>query len=510
MNLTGPITIQGTTSSSIWFFKTVVTETSADPTTRESKVKVEHFLATSVSGSYFAGSYSLTFEVDDQKYTQSLYKNSGTLNANQYVSLGSYTFTVNQTTTPLTISVKGKFSTSQFNPSSASSEGEVTLSTLHQAPIPSLDSIEEENEILINVGVTGDVFVPYLSKKVFNISAETYDNAAITEYWVANNTKVYPISETSPVRVDFTQNELLWGYDSETNLPISPWNIYVRDDTGSRGRLIWRDNTVIPYEKPNLIPTASSIKRNGQTSGKARLNLTGTFYNNLVGTTQNTVTLSFKYWRSYTTEPETYNVIPTNVYTINGNNLTISNWDISVDGAVIEDLDKSYNYKFKIKAVDSFGSSSEIELTCPKGEWLRAIFKDRIDFKKITQNGIPVETKPVTIYDNLYGESGSLEFDSDISNVEYIEIFYHNNTYGDLYSSVKIFDPIGKNIELRTVYPNMENNRMYVLSTYYTCSTTGLTYVSGYGLAISGESIYGLSQDTISITKVICCYKEEE
>ena len=56
MNLTGPITIQGTTSSSIWFFKTVVTETSADPTTRESKVKVEHFLATSVSGSYFAGS----------------------------------------------------------------------------------------------------------------------------------------------------------------------------------------------------------------------------------------------------------------------------------------------------------------------------------------------------------------------------------------------------------------------------------------------------------------------
>jgi hypothetical protein len=68
----------------------------------------------------------------------------------------------------------------------------------------------------------------------------------------------------------------------------------------------------------------------------------------------------------------------------------MTNWNIAIGGTVITDLNKSMSYNFKIRAVDAFGSESVITLVCAKGEWLRAIFKDRIDFKKITIGGNPI------------------------------------------------------------------------------------------------------------------------
>ena len=72
-----------------------------------------------------------------------------------------------------------------------------------------------------------------------------------------------------------------------------------------------------------------------------------------------------------------------------------------------------------------------------------------------------------------------------------------------MYSSVKVPNPNGKQIDLRTTYPDNDNDRMYLLGTYYSCSGTNLNYVAGYGLAISNGNIYGVNSDTIKIVKVI-------
>ena len=148
--------------------------------------------------------------------------------------------------------------------------------------------------------------------------------------------------------------------------------------------------TVIPYQLPNLVITSSNVKRNGPLTGKGLLNLIGTFYNATIGSKTNTITLSFAYWKAENTESTTYYAIPSSANKGSGNNISISNWNITKNETIITDLDKNYAYKFKIKAVDIFGNSSTIELICNKGEYIMCEYKDRVDFKEITKGNVKI------------------------------------------------------------------------------------------------------------------------
>lgn len=398
MALVGPITINGSTGNSNWAFKTVVTETAIDTVKKTSTVKVENFLGRTNSTSYFMGTYTNSFEVAGQKFSETIYKSSGDIAAGKFVSLGSHTFTVTQTTTPLTITVKGSYSTSAFTPNGASSSGSVTLSKLHDYPLPDGDpTFEEQNTVLSNIGLDGKYFVTNLSIKKVTNPALTFDNAKIIKTELINGPNVYESSSSAPsvVTMDLTKNELYTRYEEDFGRNTVDLSIRLIDDMGGSFKYVYPYTWVVPYVKPNLITTSSNIKRNGQVSGKVNLNLTGTFYNDKIGSKSNTITLSYKYWKKGTTEPTTYITIPTSAYTISGNNFSIKNWNVANNGVVIEDVAKDSVYLFKIKADDSFGSTNEIELTCPKGEWLMAKFKNRIDFLAITRQG-------KQIYPNIY------------------------------------------------------------------------------------------------------------
>lgn len=389
-------TINGTTSSSsLWTFKVVVTETAIDTTNKTSTVKLEAFLGrkSGVGSSYFAGTYKLNLSInnDTYKYSESLYKNA-TVSDGGYVSLGSATFVVTQTTTPLTVTVNSSMSTSSFNPNSASiSATSVTLTKLHEAPLLGGDiTWTETNTLLDGTDIDNNCFVTHLSKKTGKIPAITYDDSTVTEYRIINESVTYK-SSTDTVTIDLTKNPLYVFYEPQQKQYIPKLYVGFTDSTGATSQWAYPSTTYIPYEKPSLKATASSVKRNGQISGKAKLNLTASIYPG-VGSKTNTATLTFRYWVSGGTKPSTSYTIPTSAYTINNGKLTITNWDIAKNGTVVEDLDKSSSYKFEITITDAFGYSDTIELTCPKGEWLRAIFKDRIDFKKITQGGVQVAT----------------------------------------------------------------------------------------------------------------------
>ena len=389
MALVGPITINGSTGNSNWAFKTVVTETAIDVVNKTSTVKVENFLGRTNSTSYFMGTYTNSFEVAGQKFSETIYKSSGNISAGKYVSLGSHTFTIKQDTTPLTINVKGSYSTSAFTPGSGSASGQVTLSKLHESPLLLFVDFEETNPVLSSTGIPGETFVPYLSIKKCTSDATTYDNATITKTKLINGTNIYESSTASPnvVTMDFTKNELIYYYSDFQEKTMVDLYVELTDSMGGESRIGYPNTWVVPYVKPNLITTSSNIKRNGQVSGKVNLNLTGTFYNDKIGSKSNTITLSYKYWKKGTTEPTSYITIPASAYTVSGNNVSIKNWNVANGGTVITDVAKDSVYLFKIKAIDAFNETSEIELTCAKGEWLMAKFKDRIDFKKITIGG---------------------------------------------------------------------------------------------------------------------------
>lgn len=392
-------TIQGSTNNSNWTFKTVVTELSSDSANMKWTVRVENFLGRSSSSSYFAGNYDITYKAGGKEYTENLYKNSGTINAGSYVSLGYHDFEIDGDPSSSTILVEGSMSTSDFSPYSASASGSVTLSQLHQYPNPTLGDIVELNSKLITAGIANDYFVNNLSKKSFSIGGETFDNATISKYIVHNGNNLTE-SNNTPVIIDFSNTPLYYEYSDYYKRNIAPFSVGIKDSFGLSAYAMYDNNYVIPYVKPNLIPTASNVKRNGQLTGKVKLNLTGTYYNGQVGNVSNKINLSYKYWKVGSTEPTDYIEIPSDVYSINGNNISILNWEVAKNGTVISDVDKSSAYKFKIKVVDSFDSISEIELTCSKGEWLMARFKDRIDFKKITVGG-------TTVIDSGSNENGS-------------------------------------------------------------------------------------------------------
>lgn len=273
------------------------------------------------------------------------------------------------------------------------STGTIKLPDLHTPPAITDVTFVENNSILTGAGVSADVFVPYLSNKKATISATAFDNATISKYEIENGTKNFS-STSSSVVMDLSDGMVY----SETSTELI---VKVTDSMGGVGSSSIK-KTVIPYSIPNLIATSSNIKRNGQTTGKAILNLKGTFYNNSVGTKSNSIALSFAYWKTGETESTTYYTIPTSAYTISGNVITITNWNIAIDGTEISNVDKSSSYQFKIKAVDAFSKTSIIQLNCTSGEYLMAKFKDRIDFKKITIKGVPVGEQKVLLNTAAY------------------------------------------------------------------------------------------------------------
>lgn len=125
-------TITGSTSSSNWTFKTVATEEKVDTVNKTSTVTITNYIGrpSTNSSSYFMGTLTNNYKCGDQTYSETVYKNSGTINAGGWYKLGSRTFTIKHTTEPMKINVGGSMSTSAFNPNSASANGSITLTEI--------------------------------------------------------------------------------------------------------------------------------------------------------------------------------------------------------------------------------------------------------------------------------------------------------------------------------------------------------------------------------------------
>lgn len=268
----------------------------------------------------------------------------------------------------------------------ASKSDILKLTDLHKPPVVAIGNVTELNTKLTNIGISADTFVTQLSKKSIPISATLYDNATVKSYKVINGS-VELTQTTQPIVIDYSNTKLDYKYDESLKKNIATFIFGVLDSKSGYSAVSKQYSRIILYDKPNLIPTASSVKRNGQLTGKVKMNLTGTFYNASVGNVKNTISLSYKYWKSSDPEPSTYFQIPSTAYSVSGNNITMNDWEVAKNSTQITDVDRGSTYQFKIKAVDSFGSTSEISLICSKGVWLMAKFKDRVDFQKITING---------------------------------------------------------------------------------------------------------------------------
>lgn len=381
---------------------------------------------------------------------------------------------------------------------SASSTMELTL--LHKAPTINSYTLTETNPLLSGMGNLR--IARYLSIKQYEIDATPYDNATITTYRVYNGTELLQESNGNIITVDYANVEL------QTNVVSGQTYAVIRieaiDSLGGVGILVNDSvNKIIDYQKPNIITTSTNVKRNGQSTGKVNLNLRATFYNDTIGATTNAITMSFAYWKAGDTESTTYYTIPSSVITISGNDISITNWGMTKNNVLIEDIDPSYAYYFKIKIVDGFSKIGEAQILCTSGEYLIGRYKDRVDFKKITQKNIDVLTEGVVAYEDSDGTNGNVTLSYSSADYNHCIIFFRTNDSDTPESSVRIDNPNGKTAMLMGIQPYTSSS-CYIKSKKVTISGTSITNVNYSQVQLRSSNYPTVSNDNnVYITKVI-------
>ena len=338
----------------------------------------------------------------------------------------------------------------------ATSKGSKTfeLDRLHKVPDNVQYTMTETNQKLIDAGVSNDVFVKNLSIKSFNISGNTYDNATIKEYGILNRIVPYGTA-ILPLIIDFSQNEILTDLTYITKVPITGRIIDSYDTAGFSETLLF---DYVSYNKINLIETNTTAKRNGQLSGKVKLNVNGNLYNGIVGNVDQSTykpIIKYKFWQTGTEEPTTYDYeIPSGNITVENGVFNVSNYEI---GSSVETDINWFNpdnaYKIKVIVEDNFTSYESQEKSIPVGEATWTEYKDRVNFKKITQKGKEIATlemlSGVVLYDNEAGSSEAITLSETSANFKYLEIFYKDND--GTFSSIKVYNPNSKQIDISTI-----------------------------------------------------------
>lgn len=250
-------------------------------------------------------------------------------------------------------------------------------------------TITEKNQKLIDAGIANNVYVNNLSIKEYNVSATLHDGATATNYNLYNG--VVPAFRTTNIfEIDYSAKELVtWQETGKV-----PMRVQVLDNMGGNGYSSSAYEPTlydyIAYMKINLNESQTVVKRNGQMSGKVKLNVNGTFYNGNIGNvTPGKPIIKYKYWKLGETEPETFdNTISSENITVNDNTFSVSNYEIgSIDETASNFFDPENAYRVKIYVEDNFTNYSSTEKPISVGEYTWAEYKDRVDFKKVTIKG---------------------------------------------------------------------------------------------------------------------------
>lgn len=346
----------------------------ANTNTRQIKLQLE---ARTIDSRYTTTGYQLYPTIDGAPLT-TIGMNFSKNNVNVWQVLGSKLITI----TGAFNGVKyGSFTTNmtaEWGLKSGSASVNIVLNNLHTPPVITSVDLTEQNHLLERY--TG--IAQYLSVKNITFETTTYDDATISSYQVHHNGVLLSSSTSNGMTLNFNDVGTLATFEMDGKAYCT-LKFVVIDSYGTTGSSEMQFE-VIKYTKPNLVQTSSNIKRNGQLTGKVKLNLVGSFYSSDVNDIANTIKLEFAYWKKGGEESTTYYEIP---FEPTGDSINLYSWAVKKGGVEITDVDKDYAYIFKIRATDHFNQESPIELLCPVGEYLWAEFKDRVDFKNITIQG---------------------------------------------------------------------------------------------------------------------------
>ncbi len=192
--------------------------------------------------------------------------------------------------------------------------------------------------------------------------------------------------------------------------------------------------TFIDYVPLTCSPT---FERNTPTDGKVKLSMTGKYFNDSFGDTNNSLTITYQYKESGASD---YGTAISLTPTLSGNTYSYESADLGVN------FDYTKSYDFKVNVSDAINSFSVVK-TVSKGEPMFWCNDEKIVFNSepyYKQNSLV--SGGVVLYENASGSNGNITLSDSAANYQYLEIFYRNNN--NFHKSVKIYEPNGKTVSL--------------------------------------------------------------
>lgn len=281
--------------------------------------------------------------------------------------------------------------------------------------------------------------------------------------------------------------------NSDGTYTVKPVNsdtitFYAQDSRGYTGS-VSVSVTLVPYV---VLTNGTTVGRPKPTDGSAFIQFQGQYFNGNFGAANNTLELKYKIeYPDGSMDANWKYVTPT----------------LSEDSyfAYIELSGFDYTKVFNVHTVvtDKLLSLTKVAILkqgIPVFDWGKEDFQFHVPVY-IQGNIIDV---PEVLYTSpdANGTNGGVVLNQDVSNFEYIEIFYNDNN-GRGSNSVKVYNPEGKQICLVCVEPN-GSSAFYFRRSGYTISGNVITYANNGGYSyFNGSSWNAYSGSYIRITRVV-------
>lgn len=240
--------------------------------------------------------------------------------------------------------------------------------TLTIIDLPTIENIVIEEQNTMVSGLTTDI-VKYISKPKITVSATAPYGTTIKKYYFLKGDTTYN-SDTNEYILENIQDSFM-----EEDVLKTRFIVYIEDNRGNVSLETVEDRKFIDYVNLAINTTDIKLARLTNVSNTVKLSLTGFVYNGLVGDSQNTVSVKYRYKLQSDSEWSSFTTIPT---TLEGNTFKIT--DLELAG----EFDYRENYSFEFYATDLLQTTLPSSVILSSSEYVYLFHKNGADFKSLT------------------------------------------------------------------------------------------------------------------------------
>ena len=235
-------TITGSTSSSLWTWKQVISEYFEEDSSKSdyyidsngSYIVVTSYLGRGSSGSYFGGTANLNITCDgDSRTSSKTFSYPTNVGAYDWVETKSETFYVkHESDGKKTISVSSSMSTSDFTPNSASASGDIELTTIPRASEVACSSPYIGDNAIISIDKKSSAFTNTVTYKIGTLTGTVATKTSSTTLQLNTSAIADQIYALIPNDKEIQGTIYCTTYNGSTQIgdtKSTPFNLYAKE-----------------------------------------------------------------------------------------------------------------------------------------------------------------------------------------------------------------------------------------------------------------------------------------